>query len=593
MKRLLLEHESARLGDVNCFPLSMSLCRIGIFSTVLVLLDGVGAWDAFLKHAAERTFTPKGPAGLLGEWARSPEFMSGLARLAWWSTGAAVLGFFSRVSQPLSVVSSCLVFGVLEGYTAYWSHGRNVCLVAAIPFAFAHGTGYLSLDKLIDRALTRVASLRWWSILYGERQQMWPILLAQFSVAFMFFDAAFHKLREGGWKFAWILSDNLRNLLAKKFLVWNQNLDMPSIVDFLMRHEVAWKLAAFGAVFFQLSCMVCVVFPRYPWLRVYSAMSYLSVLAGLNGVMMMGNWSRRLPLLVVFIHFEYFLARWRSGGRSRRAAVLLPAVSVPRRSLRRLFVFAFVGYSIYVGATPHHKELTATYPFTAYDPYSVPLAHRPVLEHQDYVFPEWYYAGLQPRDGRYEDVELFRDARVRGAVRAVGQGRSVAAVSGAFRQLFQRMERYRVRERRVDLDEVALIAVYEAELYIPAYPQAPEPRVRRKALIAVGDRAGVVLSASCKTRIVGEEIVGVEVRPLGYEQVRLQASVTRKDGVVRFVETSPRDWGLELAEPFKKTRDAFQLRVHVTEEGDTPYRGVEWVYHSQHLVRGELVVAGE
>jgi len=104
----------------------------------------------------------------------------------------------------------------------------------------------------------------------------------------------------------------------------------------------------------------------------------------------------------------------------------------------------------------------------------------------------------------------------------------------------------------------------------------------------VGDKDGLVLTVSCKERLVGNDIVAVEVRPLGYQRVELRTSLESPDGTVRSIATRRTDWGLELVEPVPWTVDRFQLRIHVTELGETPFQGVEWVYRSDHPVRGGL-----
>ena len=42
---------------------------------------------------------------------------------------------------------------------------------------------------------------------------LWPVLLAQWSVALMFFNAAFWKMRSDHFHLGWALSDNFRNTL--------------------------------------------------------------------------------------------------------------------------------------------------------------------------------------------------------------------------------------------------------------------------------------------------------------------------------------------------------------------------------------------
>ena len=98
-------------------------------------------------------------------------------------------------------------------------------LLAQIAFLGARGGDALSIDALARR----VRGERGLDVARGYQ---WSIRLVQFTVALVFASALYHKLRAGGFTFAWASTDNLRHQLLLRYDLGGAA--RPPIVDWLL-----------------------------------------------------------------------------------------------------------------------------------------------------------------------------------------------------------------------------------------------------------------------------------------------------------------------------------------------------------------------
>jgi hypothetical protein len=221
----------------------------------------------------------------------------------------------------------------------------------------------------------------------------WPVLLAQWAVAFMFFNAAYWKLASDDFHAGWALSDNLRHQLAMQHYC-TLGRDPPWLPAWIMANEYRYKAAALGNLMSQSMPILACLFIGHPLLRAFfGSFFFLEVLA-IGAIMFMGlwDWSPFLPLYAVFIDWDRLILWLRSrltgrGSGADRPAELGPTGAETQPIWRQvgitLFVMCFLAYYVLVAFSCRDCE-NHTYPFSSFPMYSDIKAKRPLDQHRSY-----------------------------------------------------------------------------------------------------------------------------------------------------------------------------------------------------------------
>ncbi len=329
-------------------------------------------WTNYASFFALKADVPYQPIGLLCLFgARVPPaaLFDACYAVLCVSSWLVLVGLFSRISLLASVVCLELLFGLQYSFLPHWCHPPLGILLPALAMLVGPRSTALSLDALLDR----------WRGLDPRRLEearllaRGPVLLAQLSLALIFASAGLCKAyltsRE---PFAWVFSDNLRNLI----LIQHDKLGrpLPWLLQYAVAHSWVCRALALGnllAQFAPLGACFCV---RRPLLRALFGGVFLLEMLGLDIVMGICNplW---YPLLAFFIDWDRLFAR----GQAAR----LPLPQGTRAACQAAYAWVFLAFFIYV-ALFHVKARRWTYPFTCFQMYSAIHAAKPYNVHRPY-----------------------------------------------------------------------------------------------------------------------------------------------------------------------------------------------------------------
>lgn len=395
------------------FYSSSSFCRIavGLVTLGAMRLALRGDYPIFLEAQNPDLYDPVGLLILFGSEMPNAEVFSTFKAVLSVSVWMMIFGLFTRISTSVTVLSfSCLV-SLNYSFSDHWSHGVNVVLLAGIAIMFAGG-GRWSADSLLETLVYRRAVPSW-------QRQSWAkpsVLMGQFTVALVFFNAGMWKTVLSGNGLTWANSDNLRNILQLQY--WVLSHPLPDWAQFVVSHEWAYKGLAFGNLVGQFVPLAAFLFIKRPWLRFFCGMFFVIEVCALCYVMGMKlmHW---IPLIAFFVDWDRLvkaMGAWcvrirlwvgQKTGRSRGttkvgflSSFFFPVTKAGETERTdsmagtrsgeiyspRLPIIAatlFVTFSTYV-AFGHHKQRRYTFPFSSYPMYSALYLQEPYDEHRPY-----------------------------------------------------------------------------------------------------------------------------------------------------------------------------------------------------------------
>jgi hypothetical protein len=415
-------------------PYSTAVVRIAVVASLLINPPYLSDYHTFLSIHAGATYYPKGLLILLGSTPPSAAVCESIKVLATISSWLALLGLATRLSLAVSFICHAILTAVMFAFMPTWSHGHNVILMALAPLPFTASNRVFALDAV-------VRSLAWPKVLNQSATATptrWAVLLSQYAVAFMFADAAFHKLAVPNFGLDWALSDSLRHWLVVQYAVLVES--PPPLVQWIMAHEIGYKGAALGNLIAQCAPLLACVVPGYPWLRAALGLPFVLEVIGLGVVMRLWN-PQWLLLYATFVDWDRLMAtptRRHVAGLAILGAVwgavmlrgvwspvwLLPAVVLvdwaallallrpgwvacsavgpaqtavlPRRPVvPSVVIVVFLGLT---AAVAKDTNLThrALFPFTAFPMYYMIAAKSPVSTHQSFEFIASSYEARAP-----------------------------------------------------------------------------------------------------------------------------------------------------------------------------------------------------
>lgn len=360
---------------------SLAICRIGLFSYLYfhvykgIVSVGIGKTDYYTTvntsayHAKSLVYLifPATPP--------SVEFLQITLVVAAISTLCAIIGFITRISMIVSVLSLTFLAAMVFAWEPLWSHPYNSGLIAGIGFMFGRAGDVLSVDSTIARyALKRPIDIH-------RRVYHWPIILGLFGTATVYFGGFYAKWSTPEWtyNFSWVFSDNLRNSVSLPWLIYGK--ELPFHIDLIVNNPWLWKLAAFGHLATQALPMMALFSLNRPWLRLAEGFIFVAGVAALKWVM--GFWNPEwMILLVFFIDWEYFLTK---------IGVKFPSTE-PSKPIHRpipilLGAFVFMAVNLIVIVVRYDdRGSSRLFPLSSMNFYSNVAATRPYNKHNHYPF---------------------------------------------------------------------------------------------------------------------------------------------------------------------------------------------------------------
>lgn len=436
-----------------------AVLRIAVAVSVLWTLWRLGS--GYLRNPSAAPHDLYRPVGInrLYQVEPSAAMLSMLWYAAWASTLAMLLGWRTRTSTVISVVTALALASYEASFGASWSHDNNAPLLAQLALLGARTGDALSVDAWL-RA-------RRGDTLPTDIAYRWPVLLVQLAIGIMMASAAVSKLASGKFSLDWALSDNLRNQILIRFDY--RGLPREAIADWIVDEPWRWQAAALGNIVAQLVPLAAAFLVRRPMLRALCGLVFVVEVIGLAFVM--GFWNFHwLPLAVAFVDWDALLVRDRDP---------LPPPRVGRGP--RTFVIAYVALDLVIAfwRWPKLDQRANLYPFSSFPMFASIRAVPPYDEHRLY---EMFGARLElvssppPNDHQRDWIHH----------RMMGSNLHRARSPDAIRTHLEAF-RARLREAFPDLQ----IAVLRAHLTSTQARPYPEPaRLERVDVAILGELEG-------------------------------------------------------------------------------------------------------
>jgi hypothetical protein len=315
-------------------------------------------------------YQPMGLLVLFGETPPAPALCDFAYRALCVASVLVLCGLFTRISLAVCVVSATLLFGLHYSYLGEWCHPPIGILLPAIAMLCGPRSTCWSLDAWIDRK-RGVDPL----VLESARgRACLPVLLAQFSIALIFANAALYKAYlTSRAPFAWALSDNLRNLIIMQHVKFDE--ELPGWLQFVVTRSWAYKGMAFMNLIAQFGVLAACFFPRRPCWRLFFGGFFVAEMVGLALVMKICNPLWYL-LVVFFVDWDFFLDQARGAAPRQPASSPACLHGLPQVGLAA----CFVAFLLYVSLC-HYPHRLWTFPFTSFPMYSGIHAPRPYDQH--------------------------------------------------------------------------------------------------------------------------------------------------------------------------------------------------------------------
>ena len=456
-------------GD-DGFPVSLAMVRIALALFVLCSTLVADDYALLLQTKTLEAYRPRGILILFGAHIPPTVLFVTACKVSAVTAWLMIVGLFTRTSVVVNFICNLLLASLTVSFTAHWGHMFSILLTTQLALVFARSGDALSLDVLLRRVLQRPPRKPTPPAAYR-----WPLLLAQFSVALPFANAAWWKLCSDGVGLGWIFSDNLRHVLVLQYFVLAR--EPPALVEWIVSQRWRYIAAALGNVISQTAPLAACFLVRYPVARALCGGFYCLELIGLCVVMSLCSFGQGWAwLYVVFVDWDRLL-----GWLGRRfpairswASLAVPQAETdidrgrpPRRvsplyvRLAGAYVLVFLGFWVYVGV--HNlDDVDWTYPFTSYPLFSTIYAKKPYSERQT-----------------WEQYGTLFDLEAESPVSEEARGwvyRSYWSVSWYDLQYVQDQsaQMWNYLERVFGL-KMKRIAIKKTIHQIPAYPAFPRP----------------------------------------------------------------------------------------------------------------------
>jgi len=324
--------------------------------------------ESFLKYHDAALWSPKSFLALFFSEPPSAGTINFVRKIALITPWLLLVGFKSRWASLLLFFSHLFLRALYESYFVVWSHGYNVIFLAHLPFLFAPVGQLWSVDALI-RKIRKKEPIQ---LVNGY----WPVLLAQWGTATMFFCAFYWKVLDKTNVFAlkWATTDSMRNHILDRYLGVGD--EIPENLLWIVENSWAYHGMAVGNLMFQLLPFLAAFFTRKPLVRFLFGMAFVVEELGLGIVMGLPDY-HWLFLISFFIDWDH-LFKWLSTKRESFATQLhsVDLKRIPFQAISNTFIILFLTAWAFFG-TELSKELTGktvfqynAYPFSKFSMYS-------------------------------------------------------------------------------------------------------------------------------------------------------------------------------------------------------------------------------
>ncbi|MEX0701434.1 MAG: hypothetical protein WD069_05000 [Planctomycetales bacterium] len=489
--------------------LSLALCRIAIFSAMLSVHGKIAGRIDKIGEIASAVEQVPHPTGTFRLWPAVPPepVVQVLLPLAYWATWAAIVGLGTRWAMLASTGANLYLFWYTASFEAAVSHGNNLFFLVGLAFMFGRAGDALSADRLLGLTRRRAGpeTTGYW----------WPVLLAQFAVALMYFNACYWKLTTSGLR--WAFSDNLRHQLA---YTWWRNYGAPSpVVEWVVGHEWAWTALAAGSLLAQGGLLAACFLTRRPVWRAIVGGLFVAETVGLGVMVNLWHWEW-LPFYALFVDWSALVKLRRVGcahqlsecgfhrglvGTARPTEVVARLFApffhkvetsslgsgTPGRAAGRgrgavsAYVLAYLGFYVLSAFTPDMAQKHGVWPFTPFWMYARNLASPPYSEHAPHDVATRRFEVVAPGKA---DHSPQPGTEVRAGI---SFHKPISSVAQVRRNLDRLWNKVRKRDRAGDAE----LLQFDQTVRFPAYPASAVPTVLEQGLTGVRKGDGTCLAA--------------------------------------------------------------------------------------------------
>jgi hypothetical protein len=290
-------------GRPALYSVEISRIVLGLIYILIHFRYPIPNADYLFNNSDIGNYSPVGIMALFGKEMPSKQFIDILIVGSFFSALSLSIGFFSKTSLWLSLFFNLALRSLAESFYPNWSHGFNIIFLAHIAFLLAPIGRIWSVDRII-----RLYIYPKKDVVLNELEGFWSVLLAQYAVALMFFNAFYWKIwgTPGKLTFEWAMGDNMRNQIVYRY-PWVGD-HIPEHLDWLVNTPWAYQALGIGNLLFQGGTILSVFFIKKPLWRFLLGLIFIIEELGLTLVMGLPDF-QWFPLIVFFIDWDYLLGK--------------------------------------------------------------------------------------------------------------------------------------------------------------------------------------------------------------------------------------------------------------------------------------------
>lgn len=213
---------------------------------------------------------------------------------------AAWLGLFTKPTLWIFASGNLFLLGHAYSYGEI-HHPQALMLIALVILAMSPAGRELSIDDYWRKARSKALGISDYLSSLGEKSVFarWPLLLIQVLFALIYLDAGLSKMEEAGLD--WVNGYTLQYYFARDAMRWGSDLGL-----WLSQHHVPVEIMSWGAVLFELTFFLAVIFP---WLAVVYIPAGISIHTGIY-ITMRAPFFTYIALYSVFVPWNYVFEKF-------------------------------------------------------------------------------------------------------------------------------------------------------------------------------------------------------------------------------------------------------------------------------------------
>jgi hypothetical protein len=189
-----------------------------------------------------------------------------LVAIFWLTFGTGVtslVGFLTKPSLWIFAIGNIFLQGHAYSYGEI-HHPEALMMISLLTLAMSPAGKDLSVDDYRKRVLSVTNGLRDYLSGLGEKRSefaQWPLLFISALFGIIYLDAGLSKVAESGLD--WANGYTLQYYLAQDALRWGSNLGL-----WLSQHHTLVEIMSWGALLFELTFFLVVIYPRLAFLYI-------------------------------------------------------------------------------------------------------------------------------------------------------------------------------------------------------------------------------------------------------------------------------------------------------------------------------------